>query len=252
MKHQLKSRFVASDLAVGCLRAVVDVFRVVDLVCLVFFLFISLFSLLLGKKEHFNECSTLFLTLFGKNTVMPTLSTVELFSSVCVYVVFLLSRLLKISYEAYMVSWRQDNAQVCSTFSQISFIQSATQRVIAIPSKTRHRPDFVSEFEWFHRLLWKQKLIVQLRFDINWPKIGRRLGSENGSRLEHRILMKHFCISVMLFFFCRWHRKRKRNSVTVGMNAVLIDHMFSVLSSKESVTFYRTTCGFSKLHLVER
>lgn len=107
MKHQLKSRFVASDLAVGCLRAVVDVFRVVDLVCLVFFLFISLFLLLLGKKEHFNECSTLFLTLFGKNTVMPTLSTVELFSSVCARVCvcrffLLLSCALEISFEAYM------------------------------------------------------------------------------------------------------------------------------------------------------
>lgn len=121
------------------------------------------------------------------------------FARACVCRFFLCSG--NFIWSIYVLSWRQDNAQVCSTFSQISFIQSATQRVIAIPSKTRHRPDFVSEFEWFHRLLWKQKLIVQLRFDINWPKIGRRLGSENGSRLEHRILMKHFCISVMLFFF---------------------------------------------------
>lgn len=113
-----------------------------------FSFFFSSFHYFCCCKKYFNEFSTPFLTLFRKwsiikkTAVMPTLSTVELFSSASVYVgFFLLCCVLEISFEAYMLSRRQDNAQVCLTFSQISFIQLLTA-FLQPPTSAKHQIQF--------------------------------------------------------------------------------------------------------------
>lgn len=129
MKHQLKSRFVASDLAWLFVLLLICSKQRIQFVQF----FLSSIHYFCCCKKYFNEFSTPFLTLFRKWSIIKKLQlcqhcqlwnySVQL---ACMLVFFLLCCVLEISFEAYMLSRRQDNAQVCLKFSQIFFIQLLT------------------------------------------------------------------------------------------------------------------------------